>query len=122
MANRESINEEWVMKRRNLNHGLSPLKNILESIGNPQNTYRCIHVAGTNGKGSTCNYLKDILVSQGYKVGMFTSPHLITHRDRIRINDSYIPEDTFQNQESTQKLYKELHLYKATNQRVNLAF
>lgn len=95
MANRESINEEWVMSRRNLNHGLSPLQTILESIGNPQNTYRCIHVAGTNGKGSTCNYLKDILVSQGYKVGMFTSPHLMTHRDRIRINDSYISEDAF---------------------------
>ena len=95
MANRESINEEWVMSRRNLNHGLSPLQSILKSIGNPQNTYRCIHVAGTNGKGSTCNYLKDILVSQGYKVGMFTSPHLMTHRDRIRINDSYISEDAF---------------------------
>ena len=95
MANRESINEEWVMSRRNLNHGLSPLQSTLESIGNPQNTYRCIHVVGTNGKGSTCNYLKDILVSQGYKVGMFTSPHLMTHRDRIRINDSYISEDAF---------------------------
>ena len=83
------------MSRRNLNHGLSPLQSTLESIGNPQNTYRCIHVAGTNGKGSTCNYLKDILVSQGYKVGMFTSPHLMTHRDRIRINDSYISEDAF---------------------------
>ena len=83
------------MKRKNLNHGLEPLKNVLNKYGNPQDKIRCIHVAGTNGKGSTCNYLKDILVSKGYKVGMFTSPHLITHRDRIRINDSYISEDVF---------------------------
>lgn len=97
MANREYINEEWVMKRRNLNHGLDPLRNVLNKYDNPQDKIHCIHVAGTNGKGSTCNYLKDILVSNGYKVGMFTSPHLITHRDRIRINDTYIEEDVFHN-------------------------
>lgn len=95
MADRKSINEEWLMKRKNLNHGLEPLKKVLNKYGNPQDKIHCIHVAGTNGKGSTCNYLKDILVSLGYKVGMFTSPHLITHRDRIRINDTYIDSDAF---------------------------
>lgn len=97
MANREYIDEEWVMKRRNENHGLSPIKTVLKMYNDPQDHLRCIHVAGTNGKGSTCNYLKDILVSQGYKVGMFTSPHLITHRDRIRINDDYISHEAFMN-------------------------
>ncbi len=84
------------MKRRNQNHGLSPIKTVLKKYHDPQDQIRCIHVAGTNGKGSTCNFLKDILVSQGYKVGMFTSPHLITHRDRIRINDEWISHDVFQ--------------------------
>lgn len=101
MADRESLkkkyNEEWVMKRRNLNHGLFPIRTVLKNINDPQDRIKVIHVAGTNGKGSTCNYLKDILVSQGYKVGMFTSPHLITHRDRIRINDRYISHDEFEN-------------------------
>lgn len=89
------INEEWVMSRHNKNHGLKPIRTILNKAGNPQNKIRIIHVAGTNGKGSTCNYLKDILISQGYKVGMFTSPHLVNHRDRIRINDAWIPHDVF---------------------------
>lgn len=84
------------MRRRNLNHGLFPIRSVLKKINDPQDHIKVIHVAGTNGKGSTCNYLKDILVSQGYKVGMFTSPHLITHRDRIRINDTYISHDTFE--------------------------
>lgn len=89
------INEEWVMSRHNKNHGLKPIQTILNKAGNPQNKIRIIHVAGTNGKGSTCNYLKDILISQGFKVGMFTSPHLVNHRDRIRINDAWIPHDVF---------------------------
>lgn len=89
------INEEWVMSRHNKNHGLTPIRTILNKAGNPQNKIRIIHVAGTNGKGSTCNYLKDILISQGYKTGMFTSPHLVNHRDRIRINDAWIPHDVF---------------------------
>lgn len=92
----KKYDEQWVMQRKNLNHGLQPLKDVLQTIQNPQNALRCIHVAGTNGKGSTCNFLKDILVANGYKVGMFTSPHLITHRDRIRINDTYISHATFQ--------------------------
>ncbi len=96
MANREYIDEEWVMKRRNENHGLSPIRTVLKIYDDPQDQIHCIHVAGTNGKGSTCNYLKDILVSQGYKVGMFTSPHLVTHRDRIRINQDYISHEIFQ--------------------------
>lgn len=100
MADREYLeniyNEEWVMKRKNLNHGLFPVRSVLKKLNNPQDHIKVIHVAGTNGKGSTCCYMKDILVSQGYRVGMFTSPHLITHRDRIRINDAYISHDTFE--------------------------
>lgn len=88
-------NEEWVMQRKNHNHGLCALRKVLNNCGNPQNQIRCIHIAGTNGKGSTTNYLKDILMAEGYRVGMFTSPHLVEHRDRIRINDAWISEEEF---------------------------
>jgi dihydrofolate synthase/folylpolyglutamate synthase len=89
-------NEEWVMSRKNRNHGLLPIQRVLEELGNPQDSYPTIHIAGTNGKGSVTNDLHEILMAHGYKVGMFTSPHLVAHRDRIRINNEWIPEDIFQ--------------------------
>jgi len=64
---------------------LEPVKNFLAVIGNPQNALRCIHVAGTKGKGSTCAFLAYILREAGYKVGLYTSPHLSDFRERIRI-------------------------------------
>ncbi len=66
---------------------------LLAELGNPQLKLKCLHVAGTNGKGSTTNYLRSILQSHGYKVGSFTSPHLVVHNDRIRINDVNIPDE-----------------------------
>ena len=92
----QQIDEQWVMSRTNRNHGLLPLKTVLSKANNPQDQIHTVHIAGTNGKGSTTNYLKEILMAHGYKVGMFTSPHLITHRDRIRINNNYISEEQFQ--------------------------
>lgn len=91
----EKYNAEWVMKRKNHNHGLAPLKEVLKKHGNPEKGLPVIHVAGTNGKGSVCCYIRDVLVSHGYKVGFFTSPHLISHYDRIRINDEWIDERTY---------------------------
>jgi len=87
--------ENWVMKRKRERHGPSRLKKLLESYGSPQDSLQVIHIAGTNGKGSTCQYLSDILVSQGFKVGLFTSPHMSEHRDRIRINGAWIPHERF---------------------------
>lgn len=81
--------------RKNRRHGLAYFEEYMESIGAPHKRLRCIHVAGTNGKGSTVNYIRSMLQSAGYKVGTFTSPYLMTHRDRIRIQDVYIPETTF---------------------------
>lgn len=88
-------NEEWVMSRKNRNHGLGPIKRVLAKLGNPQDAVHTVHIAGTNGKGSVTNDLKEILMAHGYKVGMFTSPHLVSHRDRIRINDTWISEEVF---------------------------
>ena len=83
-------NAEWVMGRKNRYHGLLPLQEACRQTGFPQSGLKIIHVAGTNGKGSTVNFLKDILVSQGFRVGTFTSPHLTDHRDRLRINGEWI--------------------------------
>jgi dihydrofolate synthase/folylpolyglutamate synthase len=64
---------------------LERIKDFLAAIGNPQDGLRCIHVAGTKGKGSTCIFLTYILKEAGYKVGLYTSPHLSDFRERIRI-------------------------------------
>ncbi len=85
----------WVMNRRKSFHEYSDYRSYIDLIGNPQRKLKCIHVAGTNGKGSTTNYIRSILQAAGYKVGSFTSPHLVTHLDRIRINDVNIDENYF---------------------------
>jgi len=64
---------------------LERIRNFLAAIGNPQESLRCIHVAGSKGKGSTCAFLTYILREAGYKVGLYTSPHLSDFRERIRI-------------------------------------
>lgn len=69
-------------------------KKAMSVLNDPQNDIPCVHIAGTNGKGSTTNYLRSILQFAGYKVGSFTSPHLIVHNDRIRINDVNISDET----------------------------
>jgi len=72
--------------------GLENITEFLESIGSPQNNYKTIHIAGTNGKGSTAVMLASILQKQGYKTGLFTSPHLISLRERVSINGRKIPK------------------------------
>jgi len=66
---------------------------LCKRINNPQNAVRCIHVAGTNGKGSVSHMLAAILQTAGYKTGLYTSPHLRDFRERIRINGVMIPEN-----------------------------
>lgn len=73
--------------------GLDNIKKLLELLGNPQNNLKIIHVAGTNGKGSTCSFISSILKESGYKVGLYTSPFLETFTERIRVNGENIPEE-----------------------------
>lgn len=75
--------------------GLDNIKRTLEKLDHPDQKTKIIHVAGTNGKGSICTYLQNILMAQGYKVGLFTSPEILTFYDRIKINDQEIEEDEF---------------------------
>ncbi len=73
--------------------GLGTVLALSEAFGSPHRELRCIHVAGTNGKGSTCHTLAAILQQAGYKVGLFTSPHLVDFRERIRIDGKKISEE-----------------------------
>lgn len=73
--------------------GLDSIKKLLECMGNPEKDLKVIHVAGTNGKGSTSAFLQSILMESGYKVGRYSSPAVFEYREIIRINDEYISEE-----------------------------
>ncbi|GAA0718240.1 folylpolyglutamate synthase/dihydrofolate synthase family protein [Clostridium malenominatum] len=75
------------------NAGTKRVETILELLGNPHKELKCIHVAGTNGKGSTTAMISQILIESGYKVGMYTSPYLEEFEERIQINGENIPKD-----------------------------
>ena len=75
--------------------GLKAISELLSRLGNPQNSYKIILIAGTNGKGSTAAMIASILCSAGYKVGLYTSPHLVDVRERIVINGKKIPLKEF---------------------------
>lgn len=72
--------------------GLDTMKRMDEHFGHPHTKYKTIHIAGTNGKGSCSHTIAAILQSQGYKVGLFTSPHLVDFRERIRVNGEMVSE------------------------------
>lgn len=72
--------------------GLERVKELLEKLDNPQEKLKCIHVAGTNGKGSVCAIISSILKEAGYKTGMYTSPHLKRFTERFQINTKEISE------------------------------
>jgi dihydrofolate synthase/folylpolyglutamate synthase len=71
--------------------GLDRMKRLMEGLGNPQDKLRCIHVAGTNGKGSVCKYIYEVLLASGYSVGLYTSPFLEDFRERIELDHEMIP-------------------------------
>lgn len=75
--------------------GLGRMNKIMELLGNPQDNLNCIHVAGTNGKGSVCAILSSILTSSGKKVGLYTSPHIFKYTERIQICGVPISDEDF---------------------------
>jgi dihydrofolate synthase/folylpolyglutamate synthase len=74
---------------------LDRMASLLEKLGNPHLTSRAIHIAGTKGKGSTASMIASILMDHGYSVGLYTSPHLVTPRERFRLNGEMISEEEF---------------------------
>ena len=86
---------------------LDHTKALLKCLGDPQNQMKVIHVAGTNGKGSVCAYLDSMLRAGGYKVGLFTSPHLVKINERFKINGEMISDERFVKAfEEVQKIIK----------------
>ena len=84
------INEpRWLESRL----GLDRIRELLDRLGRPQDRLKFVHVAGTNGKGSTCAYLASILQAAGLRTGLFTSPYLITFEERIRVDGANITLD-----------------------------
>lgn len=95
---------------------------LLEHLGNPENKIKCIHVAGTNGKGSTSHLLASVYQEAGYKVGLYTSPHLKDYRERIKINGVEISEQFVIDFVSENKAFFEKHQLSFFEMTVGLAF
>ena len=74
---------------------LANTRNLLAALGNPQEKYKSLHVAGTNGKGSVCKMLSLMLQNEGHKVGLFISPHLIRMNERMSVNGCDISDEDF---------------------------
>lgn len=77
--------------------GLDRIRRFLGILGNPQDKLKFVHVAGTNGKGSTCALISSVLTQAGYKTGLFISPYIVDFRERIQINGKMIPLKTLEN-------------------------
>ncbi len=92
--NIDSVLEKiYSLKQFHIKLGLENITKLLNHIGDPQNNINVFHVAGSNGKGSTCSFLSSILQEYGYKVGLYTSPHFVKFNERIRINGVKISDD-----------------------------
>jgi len=94
MTYQETLSHIYGLARFGMKPGLTRITALLAALGNPHNGIRAVHVAGTNGKGSTASFLASIVASGGQRVGLFTSPHLIRFTERIRTNGVEVAEDT----------------------------
>ncbi len=89
---KDSLDYLYGLERHGIIFGLANIRNILNSLGNPHEKLKVIHIGGTNGKGSTAVMIQSILSRCGYRVGLYTSPHMISFTERIRIDDREITE------------------------------
>ena len=87
-----TINYLYSLQKHGIKLGLSNTIELMKLLEEPHKSFRCIHIAGTNGKGSTASMIASILQEAGYTTGLFTSPHLISFTERIRINGQMISE------------------------------
>src|SRR3989338_1484718 len=92
MDYKQALEELYSIKEWKFRLGLKNMKMLLKKLNNPERKLKCIHVAGTNGKGSVCAMISSVLTDAGYKVGMYTSPHLKKFNERIRINNNFISD------------------------------
>ncbi len=87
------INELYSKRTKGIKLGLERVSAVLEKLGNPHDSFLSIHIAGTNGKGSVSKIIYSLLRAHGFRVGLFTSPHLTRFTERILVNDEEISED-----------------------------
>ena len=92
-AYQESLNYLFSLDKFGMIFGLTQVKRILEAIGNPEREIQAIHIGGTNGKGSTAAMMASILQKEGYRVGLYTSPHLVRFTERIKVNGQEIEKE-----------------------------
>ncbi len=90
---KEIIDKLYSLHRFGIKPGLERIIDLLTAVGNPHSNLKTIHIAGTNGKGSTSSLIASILMEAGLKVGLYTSPHLIRFNERIKINGEEIDDD-----------------------------
>src|SRR6185369_5378826 len=81
-----TLEKLYARRRFGIRPGLDRIRLLLERLGNPEQSFRSIHVVGTNGKGSTSAFLSSILHSAGHRTALFSSPHLVNFNERFRIN------------------------------------
>ena len=89
----DAINFIHSLERFGTKLGLKTTAELLSRIGNPHKKLKFIHVAGTNGKGSTSSYIANILMAKGYKTGMYISPFVNKFNERIQINGQFISDE-----------------------------
>lgn len=97
MTYKESLNYIHSLNRFGIKPGLERINALLKRLGNPEEKLKCIHIAGTNGKGSTSTALANIMIAEGKKTGLFISPFVVNFRERIQINGEYIKEKELAN-------------------------
>jgi dihydrofolate synthase/folylpolyglutamate synthase len=96
MTYREAVTRLLALRggeRAGMRPGLDRIEALLDSVGHPEQRLRIVHVAGTNGKGSVSAFCAGILKAAGHRVGLYTSPHLCSFRERIRVDAEPSPED-----------------------------
>lgn len=87
------LKELYALERFGIKLGLDVIRDLLGRLGNPQEAFPAIHVTGTNGKGSVCAYVASILRAGGFRVGLYTSPHLVKFNERIRVDGRMIADE-----------------------------
>ncbi len=90
---RNCLETLYSLRRYGIILGLDVIENILRKLGDPQKNFKTIHVAGTNGKGSVASTLSTILIHRGFRVGLYTSPHLVRFNERICINNHPVSDE-----------------------------
>ncbi len=93
-AYRETIDYLYALQKHGIKLALSNSITLMSRLGDPHRDFRSVHVAGTNGKGSTSSFIATMLQAAGYRVGLYTSPHLVNFTERIRINNVPVTEAT----------------------------